>query len=91
LTTSRTFEIPACGGFMLHERTDEVLNFFEEGAEIACFSDEVELVDKVRYYLTHESEREKMRRAAHERCVCHYSVDGLAAFIIRRYQEDTGE
>lgn len=91
LTTSRTFEIPACGGFMLHERTDEVLNFFEEGAEIACFSDEGELVDKVRYYLTHESEREKMRRAAHERCVCQYSVDGLAAFIIRRYQEDTGE
>jgi spore maturation protein CgeB len=90
LTTSRTFEIPACGGFMLHERTDEVLSFFEEGSEIACFSDELELVDKVRYYLLHDSEREKMRRAAHQRCVYQYNVDGLASHILRRYHEDTG-
>jgi spore maturation protein CgeB len=90
LTTSRTFEIPACGGFMLHERTDEVLSFFTEGTEIACFGDEVELVEKIRYYLAHDQEREKMRRAAHERCIAEYSVDGLAEGIIRRYEEDTG-
>jgi hypothetical protein len=89
LTTSRTFEIPACGGFMLHERTDEVVSFFEEDTEIACFGDETELVAKIRYYLAHDGEREKMRHAAHERCVANYSVDGLAACIIRRYEEDT--
>jgi len=33
----RTFEIPACGGFMLHERSDEVLEFFEEGKEVECY------------------------------------------------------
>jgi hypothetical protein len=89
LTTSRTFEIPACGGFMLHERTDEVLSFFSESTEIACFGDEEELADKIRYYLSHESEREKMRYAAHERCIAEYSVDVLAAHIGRRYEEDT--
>jgi hypothetical protein len=90
LTTSRTFEIPACGGFMLHERTDEVLSFFTEGTEIACFGDEAEMIDKIRYYLVHDHEREKMRHAAHERCVAEYSVDGLAEAIIRRYEKDTG-
>lgn len=89
LTTSRTFEIPACGGFMLHERTDEVLTFFEEGGEIACFGDEGEMVEKIRYYLSHDAEREKMRSAAYERCIAEYSVDRLAAHIIRRYEEDT--
>jgi len=89
LTTSRTFEIPACRGFMLHERTNEVLSFFEEGTEIACFGAEGEMLDKVRYYLKHDAEREKMRRAAYERCISDYSVDGLAARIIRRYEEDT--
>lgn len=87
VTTSRTFEIPACGGFMLHERTDEILSLFEEGAEIACFGDETEMVEKIRYYLLHNEEREKIRRAGHERCVAEYSVDGLAALIIRRYEE----
>ena len=35
-TTTRTYEIPACGGFMLHERNEEVLELYEEGKEIAC-------------------------------------------------------
>jgi spore maturation protein CgeB len=89
LTTSRTFEIPACGGFMLHERTAEVLEFFSEDVEIACFGSVDELIDKVRHYLGRDDLRERMRSAAHERCVAHYSVDGLAAHIVRRFEEDT--
>ncbi|MBX2943817.1 MAG: glycosyltransferase, partial [Cyclobacteriaceae bacterium] len=34
--TSRTFHITGCGGFMLHQRTQELLEYFEEGKEIAC-------------------------------------------------------
>jgi hypothetical protein len=87
VTTSRTFEIPACGGFMLHERTDEVLTFFDDGTEIACFRDESELLDRVTYYLSHDAEREKMRHAAYERCIAKYSVDGLVERIIGRYEQ----
>ena len=54
----RTFEIPACGGFELSERTDEVLGFFEEGKEIECFDLVDELKDKARYYLKHEAQRQ---------------------------------
>ena len=59
LHTSRTFEIPACGGFQLSERTEEVLNFFEEGKEIECFSSLDELKDKITYYLTRTSRNQK--------------------------------
>jgi len=75
LTTTRTYEIPACGGFMLHERTPEVLKLFEEGREIACFGDVDELIQKVRYYLKHNAERKEMARAGYERCVPAYSYD----------------
>ena len=74
---------------MLHERTDEVLSFFNEGTEIGCFGDADELVHRVRYYLEHESERETMRWAAHQRCVREYSVDRMAERIVRRFVEDT--
>jgi spore maturation protein CgeB len=61
----RSFEVPACGGFMLAQRTPEHERLFEEGKEVGYFSSPAELVDKVRYYLAHESERRRMARAAH--------------------------
>src|SRR5207247_7705616 len=45
----RTFEIPACGGFLLAERTEEHLELFEECREMACFSSPEEMMDKIRF------------------------------------------
>lgn len=67
--TSRTFEIPACGGFMLAQRSAGQLEFFEEGREIECFSSYEEMHDKIRFYLTHDSARESIRAAGRERCL----------------------
>jgi spore maturation protein CgeB len=65
----RTFEVPACGAFMLAERTEEHLELFEEDEEAVCFGSIEELVDKVRYYLSHEDERRRIAKAGHRRVV----------------------
>jgi len=74
-TTTRTYEIPACGGFMLHERTPELLELYEEGSEVAAFGSLEELASKIEYYLGRPEEREAIARAAHVRCVPAYSYD----------------
>ena len=68
LHTARSFEIPACGGFMLAERTDEHCSFFEEDKEAVYFSSMDELVDKLLFYISNELARRKIAEAGYLRC-----------------------
>jgi spore maturation protein CgeB len=74
--TTRSFEIPAMGGFMLADRTEDHREFFEEGKEAEYFSSDDEFRDKVRFYLGNESARQGIARAGHYRCMTSgYSYD----------------
>ncbi len=75
-TAGRSFEIPACGTFLLAIRTRQHLECYKEGVEAEFFGDERELVNKARFYLDHEEKRREIARRGHERCVrCDYSWD----------------
>jgi spore maturation protein CgeB len=65
----RDFEVPMSGGFYMVEQMEELEEFYRIGEEIVCYTDPADLVDKIRYYLSHDSERERIRRAGYERCL----------------------
>jgi hypothetical protein len=65
----RDFEVPACGGFYLVERAPDYAEFFVEGREIATWRTVGELIEKIRYYLDHESERLAIAAAGEQRAL----------------------
>ena len=87
-TTTRSFEIPACGGFMLAQRSDGQREYFEEGREMECFGSFEEMQDKLRWYLSHEAERERIRAAGLRRCLeSGYSYQDRFRFLLRVAEE----
>jgi len=69
LTAGRTFEIPACGTFLLAERNSSTEKLYKENEEIVLFSTPEELLEKVKYYMKHVEERETIAKAGHLRCI----------------------
>lgn len=68
-TASRTFQIPALGAFLLHERNEVVTRYFKEGVEAEFFDTDDELLEKCRHYLAHPEERRRIAAAGRRRCI----------------------
>jgi spore maturation protein CgeB len=87
--TTRTFEIPACRSMLLADRTEEHQEFFQESAEAEFFSSAEELVDKARYYLSHETERARIADGGYTRSISSgYSYDHRVAGVLSELQQD---
>ena len=67
--TSRSVEIPACGGFMLAERSKRHLNFFDEGKETEFFGTKEEMLKKAEFYLKDDEKRKDIALMGRERCL----------------------
>ena len=69
----RDFEAPMSGAFYMVEYMEELEEFFEIGKEIVCYHDKEDLADKVKYYLNHDAERERIRQAGYRRAVSEHT------------------
>jgi spore maturation protein CgeB len=67
-TATRTFQIPALGAFLLHQRNEVVTRYYKEGVEAEFFDSEDELLEKCQHYLARPEERRRIAAAGRRRC-----------------------
>lgn len=67
--TTRSIEIPACGGFMLAERTNEHLTLFREAEEADFFDNKEELLSKILFYLSSSHLISQIADKGYKRCL----------------------
>jgi spore maturation protein CgeB len=82
----RLFELPANGVMQLSDGEEFLDTFFDQGNEVVGYADADDLIDKIRFYLSHEEERLRIAANAYRRVMRDYRIGhllGRAAQIIR--------
>ncbi|HWY87355.1 MAG TPA: glycosyltransferase, partial [Gemmataceae bacterium] len=64
---------PLAGGFYLVEEAPDYAELFVPGKEVETWRTPAELVDKIRYYLSHEDERRAVAKAGHRRALADHT------------------
>jgi spore maturation protein CgeB len=62
----RVIDVPACGGFLLTDHSDELAEYMTPGKEIETWRTVEELRDKVDFYLKNDAARERIAAAGLE-------------------------
>lgn len=86
--TRRNFEIPATKTFMLSEYSDDLNGLFKKGKEADYFENREEMIQKIKYYLRNEKEREKIALAGYQRLLKNnHEVLDRAEEVLRVFDE----
>lgn len=67
--TRRSFEIPGSGAFLLSAYSNDLEAIYAPDEEAAYFRDPAELLEKVRYYLSHDERRRDVARRGRVKAV----------------------
>jgi spore maturation protein CgeB len=79
----REFEAPMSGALYCTGFTAELAEYFEPDKEVLVYRNAHELLDKVRYYLAHSDEGERIRQAGHARAIRDHTYTQRFASLFR--------
>jgi spore maturation protein CgeB len=83
MVTMRVFDVMACGGFVLTERNDALLELFTEGVELECYTSLSELIEKAEHYSKHPDEAAVIAAAGLEAVLKSHTIQGRVATMLK--------
>jgi len=68
-THARPFELAGCGSFVISGFSEDIGKYYKENKEMVFYRNNAELIEKTKYFLAHDAEREQIARAGYERTI----------------------
>ena len=78
----RIMDIMGCGGFVLTNYQEDMLNFFVPGEDFVYYESRQDLLDKIDHYLTHEDERLSIAEKGYRKVSADHTYEQRLAEII---------
>lgn len=82
LLVARVWETIGCGTFLLTQRKDFIEDFFKDGEHLVLFDTSKECAEKIKYYLSHQKEREKIAIQGYRYGLEHHTYVARAQTIL---------
>ena len=81
----RIFEAMACGAFVISDFQKDVFSLFKDGEHLVGFRTLDELIEKIKYYLSHTAERKKIAEQGRQEVLRHHQyahrIDKLLSIV----------
>lgn len=71
----RVYEIMGSKSFLLTNWVPGIEGLFEDGKHLVLYRSEEEMIEKAKYYLAHDDEREKIAQAGYEEVMAKHTID----------------
>lgn len=81
----RTFEVMATGSFLLTNWIPTIEELFEDGKHLVLYRSEEEMIDKVKYYLKHDEERERIAQAGYQEVISRHTIQHRVNRILEEF------
>jgi hypothetical protein len=81
----RCFEVLATGSFLLTNWIPGIEDVFEDGKHMVFYRSLDEMVEKAKYYLAHDDEREKIAQAGYEEVISKHTIQHRVNLILDEY------
>lgn len=81
----RTFEVMASGSFLLTNWIPTIEELFVDGKHLVLYKTFDEMVDKIKYYLRHDDERERIAQAGYEEVMARHTIQHRVNRILEEH------
>ena len=81
--SQRVWDVLACKGFLLTNYQPEIELYFKDGIHLATYSSQEEMLDKIRFYLSHDDERKKIAQKGYDEMNQNGSIVNRVIAIIK--------